>query len=52
MIEVFSLIDVSIHAPEQGATRLEEWGDKRYVVSIHAPEQGATPIDVGTDRLC
>ena len=39
-----SLVDISIHAPTNGATTYELNGTSVHVISIHAPTNGATAI--------
>ena len=39
-------MNVSIHAPVQGATDMVGYNNVLYCVSIHAPVQGATTLTV------
>ena len=47
MRELTEGLEVSIHAPTQGATPGPPGQDLRLIVSIHAPTQGATHASSG-----
>ena len=47
-VECYATLDVSIHAPVQGATERQRGDKQAKLVSIHAPVKGATYSGLGS----